>query len=268
MSLGALGFRLASTLACVWIALHAQAQGNSDSLANYRPSASAMQNVNAAAARAALASVFKECGFLAHFRVRGALAERLRVDDEGFSFTPSDARVYKGPTTFAYADLPEIEIRGITRLFGKEWHIHIFSDVQLSHDKDAECPRRLADALFVLRREARGEGSDDGFQAVVAGYRVANPKPAFPEEARRFRVQAEFAVEQKRFGDAVRYYREALTVAPWWPEGRFNLALVLAETKRYPRAIAEMKKFLALEPQHPQARSAQDQIYRWESVPR
>lgn len=27
-----------------------------------------------------------------------------------------------------------------------------------------------------------------------------------------------------------------------------------------------MKRFLALEPQHPQARAAQDQIYRWERV--
>ncbi|MGQ0544315.1 MAG: tetratricopeptide repeat protein [Betaproteobacteria bacterium] len=127
--------------------------------------------------------------------------------------------------------------------------------------------RKFADALFALVQAARSGGGDDSFEAIAAQYRAAGGKPAFPEAARRLRVQAEFAVEQKRFDDAVRYYGEALRVAPWWPEGRFNLALVLAETKRYPRAIAEMQRFLALEPQHPQARAAQDQIYRWESVP-
>lgn len=257
--------RLAALAGALAVAPGMLAHAADGSLNGYRP-ALAANAVTADAARDALASVFNDCGFLAHFKVRGALAEKFRVGEEGFSFTPSDARVYKGPTTFAYADLQEIQIREIPRLLGKEWHIHILPDVQLSNDHDAECPRRLADALFVLRREALGEGQEDAFQAALAEYRAANPKPAFPEGARRFRVQAEFAVEQRRFNDAARLYGEALKLAPWWPEGRFNVALVLAEVKRYPQAIVQMKRFLALEPQHAQARAAQDQIYRWESL--
>jgi hypothetical protein len=51
---------------------------------------------------------------------------------------------------------------------------------------------------------------------------------------------------------------------PWWPEGHFNRALVLAEVERYTEATREMRKYLLLFPDAPNARTAQDQIYAWE----
>ena len=125
--------------------------------------------------------------------------------------------------------------------------------------------------LLGLAREARGKVSelnDEKFLAVVTAYRNAETKPLFPEEARRFRVQAEFAVERRRFADAVRAYGDALRVAPWWSQGYYNRSLVLAELRRYGEAIREMKRFLVLEPEHQRAREAQDQIYKWESLAR
>jgi tetratricopeptide (TPR) repeat protein len=79
-------------------------------------------------------------------------------------------------------------------------------------------------------------------------------------------VQAEFAFEQKRLQDAARLYAEALKIAPWWPEGRFNRALLLAEVGQYRGAISEMRRYLQLVPDAPGARAAQDRIYRWESA--
>jgi tetratricopeptide (TPR) repeat protein len=104
----------------------------------------------------------------------------------------------------------------------------------------------------------------EGFRAVVAQYRAANPKPDFPEAARRFRVQAESAFTEKRIDDAESLYGKALDAAPWWPQGRFNRALILGELGRYTEATREMKKFLSLVPDAPNARQAQDKIYVWE----
>lgn len=89
-------------------------------------------------------------------------------------------------------------------------------------------------------------------------------KPALPEEARKYRVQAEVAVREKKFKDAADLYLKALAVAPWWPTATFNRAVVLGETGDYVMAIGAMKYYLQLAPDAPDARAAQDRIYEWE----
>ena len=51
--------------------------------------------------------------------------------------------------------------------------------------------------------EVNSQDTNELFQKVVAKYRAANPKPRLPEEARKFKVQAEFAVQKKLFDQAV-----------------------------------------------------------------
>jgi formylglycine-generating enzyme required for sulfatase activity len=106
----------------------------------------------------------------------------------------------------------------------------------------------------------------DPFLDVVNQYHAANPKPELSEVAHKFKVQAEFAQEEKRTAKAIELYGMALVIAPWWPEGHYKLALALAESKKYRDAMLEMKRFLLLTPESPDARTAQDKIYQWESV--
>jgi tetratricopeptide (TPR) repeat protein len=101
------------------------------------------------------------------------------------------------------------------------------------------------------------------FAEAAAKYRSAPVNPELPEEARVFRVQAEHAVSQKRFQDAVDLYGKALKVSPWWPEGHFNQALILGESDCPEEAIAAMERYLALVPDAPDARAARDRIYQW-----
>lgn len=126
---------------------------------------------------------------------------------------------------------------------------------------------RMANVLFVLSRcSLLDPAVEAAFQEQARRYREAIEKPALPEAAVKYRVQAEFAVEQKRFDDAEVLYEEALAIAPWWPEGHFNRALILGEGEEYEAAISEMKRYLLLVPNAPDARAAQNKIYQWESV--
>jgi tetratricopeptide (TPR) repeat protein len=102
------------------------------------------------------------------------------------------------------------------------------------------------------------------FDAALPAYRAAKVKPPLPETARKYKVQAEAAIQDKDFNGAAGLLRQALKIAPWWPEGRYNLALVLGETGGRAEAAVEMKRYLALVPDAPDAREAQDKIYVWE----
>lgn len=102
------------------------------------------------------------------------------------------------------------------------------------------------------------------FQKDARTWRDAAVKPALPEEARKFQIQAEGAIGRKSFQEAAARYGDALRIAPWWPEGHFNRALVLGELSRHKEASLEMKRYLVLVPEAADARAAQDQIYKWE----
>lgn len=126
------------------------------------------------------------------------------------------------------------------------------------------------DALLRLKQEYDKNNSAaemERFKEVAARYQAADPKPELPEEARRFRVQAERAVADKRFIDAAERYGKAIEVAPWWPEAHFNRAVVLAELQSFDSATSEMNRYLMLKPDAPDARQARDFIYSWEDRP-
>lgn len=118
--------------------------------------------------------------------------------------------------------------------------------------------------LFMYKTIPTTPEEEAAFAETAAKYRAVAVKPALPEEARKFKVQAEFALNKKEFEKAAELYKEALDIAPWWPEGHFNRALMLGELSRYRDAIREMKRYLALVPDAPNARAAQDKIYQWE----
>jgi tetratricopeptide (TPR) repeat protein len=101
----------------------------------------------------------------------------------------------------------------------------------------------------------------------VKDYR-SNPAVELPEAVKRYLVQAEFAIQEKRFDDAASLYGKALGVAPWWPQGRHNRGLLLGELGAYTEAVRELRKYLQLEPAAPNAAEVQIKIYQWESVSR
>ena len=56
----------------------------------------------------------------------------------------------------------------------------------------------LAGVLFSICVPAFAENASEPFQDVVAKYLAAKPKPALSEEAYKYKVQAEFMVQEKQ----------------------------------------------------------------------
>jgi tetratricopeptide (TPR) repeat protein len=125
--------------------------------------------------------------------------------------------------------------------------------------------KNLAAAWRLMASGPVPESSDTAaiFDAVAANFQAAPQSYALPEAVRELKVQAEMAVEKGRFLDAVDRFSKALAISPWWPAGHYNLALMYGELNMPALAVAEMKKYLKLVPQAPNARAAQDMIYRW-----
>lgn len=112
------------------------------------------------------------------------------------------------------------------------------------------------------------KADEAAFRESARRYREMPVKPSLPEEARKYKVQAESAFNRKDFDEAAARYQDVLKVAPWWPEGHFNRALILGETGRYRKAIEEMRKYLMIVPDAPDVRAVQDKIYEWEGLAR
>jgi formylglycine-generating enzyme required for sulfatase activity len=124
----------------------------------------------------------------------------------------------------------------------------------------------LLAALSLISVPASAAEPTDPFLDVVAQYKAAKPKPELSEEARKYKVQAEFMVQENQADKAIALYGKALELAPWWAEGHYKLGLLLGEKKKYRDAMVEMKRSLLLAPEADFARNAQDKIYQWEMV--
>jgi len=104
------------------------------------------------------------------------------------------------------------------------------------------------------------------FSIQAAKYRTMPEKPIITEEQRKYIVQANAMNEKKEYGKAIELYNKALEINPVaYPGAYYNLALLCAQTKEFQQAIYNMKKYLLLVPNAPDARAAQDKIYEWEA---
>jgi len=84
------------------------------------------------------------------------------------------------------------------------------------------------------------------------------------EEARRHVMRAETSTKEGKFEDAVKEYKEAIKIAPFFSQLYKAIALNYEALKDYRQAIKNMNIYLDLYPEAPDVRAAKDQIYKWE----
>jgi len=123
-----------------------------------------------------------------------------------------------------------------------------------------EALNELGDALKI---------ADDTTSEEICGsiYRIMSIDPrlsVLPEEARKYALRGDVLTEEGKFEEAVKEYRQAVQAAPYIAKLYFNTAMICGELKEYPQAIRNMKTYLQLAPEAPNARATKDQIYKWE----
>lgn len=129
---------------------------------------------------------------------------------------------------------------------------------------DLDMAKRLANAICTIAYNVAAPHRAE-FEAQAARYRALPIKPEVTEEQRKFIVQANALSQQKAYADALEFYNKVLAIDPVsYPAAYFNMALLSAQENRFQSAIGYMKKYLLLEPNAGDARSAQDKIYEWE----
>jgi tetratricopeptide (TPR) repeat protein len=105
------------------------------------------------------------------------------------------------------------------------------------------------------------------FKQTAGNYQTLTEKPTISEEQRKCILQANALNDNKDYQSAIQYYDKAFAVNPIsYPAGYYNLALIASLAGNYNYAILNMKKYLLLLPDAPDAREAQDKIYGWEAL--
>jgi tetratricopeptide (TPR) repeat protein len=105
------------------------------------------------------------------------------------------------------------------------------------------------------------------FEQQASAYRSMKNKPSISEAQRKFIVQANFFSQEKNYSRAIEFYRKAIAADQVaYPAAYSNVALLYAQVNDFSAAISSMKKYLLLEPDGADARSAQDKIYEWEAM--
>jgi hypothetical protein len=128
--------------------------------------------------------------------------------------------------------------------------------------------QQIADALRVVVLDARQDGQQifaGKYQKFLGLCQAAfgKPQPPLPEEARQHQVLAEDAVSRNDLDHAMDEYDKAISAAPCWAEGRRRDALLEGQTGWYLPAVQDMKKYLLLVPDAPDAQAMGDQILVW-----
>ena len=93
------------------------------------------------------------------------------------------------------------------------------------------------------------------------------PQPALPKEAQKPFYKAGIffkeAKDNSGYEMAIKAYREALSIAPWWPDVYYNLAQAQGAAGQYDEAIENMKLYILTGPKD--AEEAEKKIYALEA---
>jgi len=106
-------------------------------------------------------------------------------------------------------------------------------------------------------------------EKIIMHVQTMRPSPAIPEEARRHYVMAKtFYKDAKKIEDynaSIDEFKNALLIAPWWPDANRELGIAAKGAQRYDDAIAALKLYIATNPGRGKARATQDEIYKIEA---
>ena len=114
-----------------------------------------------------------------------------------------------------------------------------------------------------------GYPSLDALKNVIKMTEAMDKLPPTPEEARRHFVRGEALFQDatnnpEGFAPAIKEFAEAVKLAPWVRNIRYNLALAYEANNEYKHAIHSLESYLLFKLPDDEARAVQDKIYALE----
>jgi tetratricopeptide (TPR) repeat protein len=107
--------------------------------------------------------------------------------------------------------------------------------------------------------------SRDDAEKVIKMVAAMDQPPPIPEAAMEHFVMGQTIFKAAKntndFSMAGQEFIQAVRVAPWWPEARYNFALTLEASGNYSGAIADLKLYQEFKPPEAEARAVQNKIY-------
>jgi tetratricopeptide (TPR) repeat protein len=104
-------------------------------------------------------------------------------------------------------------------------------------------------------------------EKIIKHVQTMEPRPQVPQEAKRpFIKGVTFQKEATSVSDyelAIGAYKEALLMAPWWPEALYNMALAQEGASKFDDAMQSLKLYLLTKPKD--AQEAESKLYAMEA---
>lgn len=179
-----------------------------------------------------------------------------------------EAKSKKNNLTLYFSKL--IDSTMIFYTYKNSWHNVYFPSLAGFVFFDINKAQSLADNIYSIQYSLINKRRDSLitiFKPLAEKYRSLAEKPKVSEDQRKLFIQADNLNQQKKYFDAIKTYNNAILIDKTaFPSAYSNVALLYAQINFFDYAILCMKEYLMLEPNAPDARSAQDKIYVWEGL--
>jgi tetratricopeptide (TPR) repeat protein len=197
-----------------------------------------------------------------------AFATPANVSMHGYKMPYDGKEVYIRFQALASADCDCAVTKMGTPIIGYTYHVNGVG-IWWEQPSDANnCARALAVLIHKAKAgSARVQSADSDFEAfkeAAKAWRALGSKPQLPDECDKYRVLAENAAREKKFGDAVDFFEKGLHVEPLWPAGQFNAAMIYGQLEDYSSAAHHMNRYLELVPDAPDAKACRERLIIWE----
>jgi tetratricopeptide (TPR) repeat protein len=141
-------------------------------------------------------------------------------------------------------------------------------NAHLTKAKQLDAQGKYAESLPEYAHALNFAASEQEASTLRAAMFAASGKmptpPEMPDDAHRYVVRGEMMLKDGHIDRALVEFSEALRIAPYMPKLYQNTAVIYGELKQYGQAIRQMRLYLTAAPETPDARTAQDQITKWE----
>jgi len=182
-------------------------------------------------------------------------------------FTSGNENHFKDTISIYYKDIVNCQIIYFVKVTDKGFYMPY---VRVKDHLLTCGGKEVADLLFFMQHQYAikyYEEDLENFKPLAREYQSASEKPIMKEVQRKLFVQGNAMNKQLDYENALIYYEKAFSLDPVsYPEGYYNYAIIAALAEKYEFAILNMKKYLLLMPNNPDAVSAQDKIYEWEAL--